>query len=65
MNEQQKANRGAAILIAVILFFVAYGLVGSGDVAELEAQAKFYDEMVCAGHWPDYEGRKPQCPKSN
>lgn len=65
MNEQQKANRGAAILIAFILFFVAYGLVGSGDVAELEAQAKVYDEMVCAGHWPDYEGRKPECQKSN
>lgn len=65
MNEQQKANRGAAILIAFILFFVAYGLVGSGDVAELEAQAKVYDEMVCAGHWPDYEERKPECRKSN
>jgi len=50
------------VILGACAFFLALGLVGSMDVAEAEAQAKVYEKMVCAGHWPDYEGRKPKCP---
>jgi len=49
------------IILGACAFFIALGLVGSMDVAEAEAQAKFYERMVCEGHWPDYENRKPKC----
>ena len=49
------------IILGACAFFLALGLVGSMDVAEAEAQAKFYERMVCEGHWPDYENRKPIC----
>lgn len=48
----------------VLAFFLALGLVGSGDVKEQEKIAEVYTEMVCKGHWPDYENRKPVCKKS-
>jgi hypothetical protein len=51
------------VILGACAFFLALGLVGSMDVAEAEAQAKVYNEMVCKGHWPDYEGRKPKCQK--
>jgi len=51
------------IILGACAFFLALGLVGSMDVAEAEAQAKFYERMVCEGHWPDYESRKPKCAK--
>ena len=53
------------VILGVIAFFLALGLAGSGDIQEAEAQAAVYEKMVCAGHWPDYEGRKPKCQKSN
>lgn len=60
MREGQRMKRYQVIL-GVIAFFLALGLAGSGDIQEAEAQAKVYEKMVCAGHWPDYEGRKPKC----
>jgi hypothetical protein len=47
-----------------LAFFLALGLAGSGDVKEQEKIAEVYTEMVCKGHWPDYENRKPVCKKS-
>ena len=62
MAEKMKATKGAAILIAAILFLMALGIAGNGDLEEAETQAQVYTEMVCKGHWPDYENRKPKCP---
>lgn len=49
------------VILGACAFFLALGLAGSGDFAEAESQVKVYEKMVCAGHWPDYEGRKPKC----
>ena len=49
------------IIILALAFLAALGFAGTGDVQEAEAQAKLYNKMVCAGHWPDYENRKPRC----
>ena len=49
------------IIILALAFVGALGVAGNGDIEEAEAQAKVYENMVCAGHWPDYEGRKPKC----
>lgn len=49
------------LLMALLLAFLALGIAGEGDYQEAKHQAEFYDEMVCKGLWPDYEGRKPQC----
>jgi len=52
------------VVAFVLVFFLALGLVGSGDVKEQEKIAEVYTKMVCEGHWPDYENRKPVCKKS-
>ncbi len=45
-------------LIAVVLVF---GFVGQMDYEDEVNEASHYDEMVCSGHWPDYERREPDC----
>lgn len=48
-------------LLFVLAFFLVLGLVGQMDYqSELDAEAH-YAEMVCGGHWPDYENRNPDC----
>ena len=49
------------LILALVALIAALGFAGNGDLEEAEKQAKVYTDMVCAGHWPDYEGRKPQC----
>ena len=49
----------AASLIA--LLFMAYGIVGSMDYEDAVAADQHYTEMVCAGRWPDYDARRPDC----
>lgn len=48
----------AAALAALLL---AYGIVGTADYEDAVAADQHYTEMVCAGHWPDYDDRKPNC----
>ena len=47
--------------LAAIVLVGAIGLAGRWDMQEAERQAEQYRDMVCAGHWPDYENRKPEC----
>jgi len=49
------------IIILALAFIGALGFAGNGDIEEAEIQAKVYAKMVCAGHWPDYENKKPRC----
>lgn len=46
-----------------LLIVLAYGIVGRMDHEDTVAMDAYYAEMVCAGHWPDYDGRKPACQK--
>lgn len=39
----------------------AYGYAAIGDYHHDTAQAEHYSEMVCAGHWPDYDRLEPDC----
>jgi hypothetical protein len=50
---------------ALVGVFLCLGFVGSLDVEDAEASARHYSEMVCAGHWPDYENRRPNCEQLN
>jgi len=59
MNKQEK--RLTAIIMALLFALLALGIAGSGDIEVEEDSARFYTEMVCKGHWPDYENRKPAC----
>lgn len=59
MNKQEK--RLTAIIMASLFVLLALGIAGSGDIEAEETQARVYNEMVCAGHWPDYDNRKPAC----
>ena len=59
MNKQEK--RLTLIIMASLFVLLALGIAGNGDIEAEETQAKVYNEMVCAGHWPDYENRKPAC----
>lgn len=51
----------AAALAAILL---AYGIVGTSDYEDAVAADQHYTEMVCAGYWPDYDDRKPDCSAS-
>ena len=60
MNDK-KMEKLTFIIMAILFALLALGIAGTGDLQEAQDQARVYNEMVCAGHWPDYEGRKPKC----
>ena len=59
MNKKEKQIFTGLFL--ALGFLIALGIAGNGDLEEAETQACVYTEMVCAGHWPDYENRNPDC----
>jgi hypothetical protein len=59
MNKQEK--RLTLIIMALLFVLLALGIAGNGDIEAEEDSAKVYTEMVCKGHWPDYEQRRPSC----
>ena len=61
MDDNKKVQQLTLILMALLFALLALGIAGTGDIEAEEDSAKVYTEMVCAGHWPDYEGRKPSC----
>ena len=61
MNTQEK--RLYAIIMALLFAVLALGIAGNGDIEAEEDSARMYNEMVCAGHWPDYENKNPVCKK--
>lgn len=52
-------NITTAAAIAALL--LAYGIVGTMDYEDAIAADQHYTDMVCAGYWPDYEDRRPDC----
>ena len=61
MNDDKRVKQLTALIMAFLFAVLALGIAGTGDIEAEETQARVYSEMVCAGHWPDYEGRKPSC----
>jgi len=59
MSNQEK--RLTAIIMALLFAVLALGIAGNGDIEAEEDSARMYTEMVCKGHWPDYEQRRPKC----
>lgn len=47
--------------IAFLALIAVFGFVGSMDYEDAIAEHEHYEAMVCAGHWPDYDNRKPDC----
>ena len=47
--------------IAFLAFITVLGFVGSMDYEDAVAEDEHYTDMVCAGHWPDYDNRNPDC----
>lgn len=48
------------MLIAAILLVLVVSEMSYNDAVAWDA---YYDEMVCAGIWPDYDNLKPDCGK--
>ena len=61
MDDNKKVQQLTLILMALLFVLLALGIAGTGDIEAEEDSARLYTEMVCKGHWPDYEGRKPSC----
>jgi len=61
MDDDKKVQRLTLILMALLFALLAFGIAGNGDIEAEEDSAKVYAEMVCAGYWPDYENRNPNC----
>ena len=59
MNKQEK--RLTLIIMASLFALLALGIAGNGDIEAEQDSARLYTEMVCKGHWPDYEQRRPSC----
>lgn len=57
----EKLEKWGVRIAVTFLVILGLGLAGSGDLQEAQDQSRVYSEMVCAGHWPDYENRKPTC----
>jgi hypothetical protein len=49
---------------AIAAMLLAYGIVGTMDYEDAVGQEELYKEMVCAGLWPDYDDRNPDCSAS-
>lgn len=50
-------------IAAVAILVLALGWAGTHDFEAAQIQESHYTEMVCGGHWPDYDNRKPECGK--
>jgi hypothetical protein len=50
---------------AVVAVFLIIGLAGNSDYEDQLIAENHYNEMVCSGHWPDYENRQPACEVKN
>jgi hypothetical protein len=61
MSEDNKVQRLTLIIMALLFALLALGIAGNGDIEAEEDSARLYTEMVCKGHWPDYEQRRPSC----
>ena len=61
ISDKKKVEKMTFIIMALLFALLALGIAGTGDIEAEETQARVYNEMVCAGHWPDYENRKPTC----
>jgi len=53
-----------ATAAAIAAMLLAYGIVGTLEYEDAIAADQHYAEMVCAGLWPDYDDRKPDCSAS-
>ena len=61
MDDNKRVQRLTLILMALLFALLALGIAGNGDIEAEVDSAKVYNEMVCAGYWPDYENRNPSC----
>jgi hypothetical protein len=52
-------------LLAVIAATILISLVGQSDHEDAIIAENHYSEMVCSGHWPDYENLQPVCEVKN
>ena len=53
-----KADSGDSMKKLILALSLAVTACGFDDVT---LEADHYEQMVCAGAWPDYEHRKPDC----
>lgn len=53
--------RKLAGIASALALLAVFGLVGNMDYQDAKAEESRYAAMVCAGHWPDYDNRKPDC----
>jgi hypothetical protein len=61
MDDNKKVQQLTLIIMALLFVLLALGIAGNGDIEVEEDSAEMYIEMVCKGHWPDYDNRKPAC----
>jgi hypothetical protein len=55
-----KTSKRYAVAIALVLIY-AVAKVGTMDHQDAELAGEHYRAMVCAGYWPDYDNRQPDC----
>ena len=51
MTQAQRILLNVGVVLALLLL----GFVGNMDYEDELAEQAFYEEMVCLGHWPDYQ----------
>ena len=57
MTQAQRILLNTGVVLALLLL----GLVGNMDYEDELAEQACYEEMVCLGHWPDYQNLGVVC----
>ena len=60
-----KQARRILFSAVVITLLLLIGMVGRLDYEDELAEEAFYEEMVCAGKWPDYKSLGVVCSEVN
>ena len=61
MTQAQRILLNAGVVLALLLL----GFAGNMDYEDELAEQAFYEEMVCLGHWPDYQNLGVVCSEVN
>lgn len=55
-----KTSKRFAVAIGFVLIYSIIK-IGAMDYEDARGAEQHYNEMVCAGYWPDYDNRQPDC----
>ena len=53
------------VIVSVLFFVIALGIIGKGDYEDELAEEARYAEFVCSGAWGNYKGIELDCEQTS